>query len=481
MSVQDLFVILPTLVVVVWALALLLVDAWVPKEHKSVTAGLAAAGFALALGLALAQRGLSPLTGFQGMIVRDGFAVFLEIVFLMSGLVAIALAFDYLRRLQMEHGEYYPLLMISVAGMMLMAQANDLLIVFLALEMLSLPLYVLTGIARPRLDSEEAALKYFLLGTFSSAFLLYGVALIFGATANTSLAGIVDAMAGVSVTVPLFVAGAALLLVGFAFKVAAVPFHMWSPDVYQGAPSPVTGFMSVGVKAAGLAALLRVFLVAFPSLAAQLSPLVAGLAVLSMVVGNLLAMAQTNMKRLLAYAGVASAGYLLMAFVPYGQGQMASEAVSAMLFYLVAYALTSFGAWAVVVALEQSEGRGLQIEDYAGLGFRYPWLAVPLVVFLLSYTGVPLTVGFWGKFYLFRVAVQGGYIGLALVGVVTSLFSAYYSLRVILRLYAAGLPQVQAQRWMMLVAVLLAILVVGLSLLPGPLLQWLGQAGLYLP
>lgn len=481
MSVQDLFVILPTLVVVVWALALLLVDAWIPKERKSLTAWLSAAGLALALGLALAQRSLSPLMAFQDMVVRDGFAVFLEIVFLSSGLVAIALAFDYLRRLRIEHGEYYPLLMISVAGMMLMAQANDLLIVFLALEMLSLPLYILTGIARPRLDSEESALKYFLLGTFSSAFLLYGVALIFGATANTSLPGIVEAMAGVSATVPLFVAGATLLLVGFAFKVAAVPFHMWSPDVYQGAPSPVTGFMSVGVKAAGLAALLRVFLVAFPSLAAQLSPLVAALAVLSMVVGNLLAMAQTNMKRLLAYAGVASAGYLLMAFVPYGQGKMASESVSAMLFYLVAYALTSFGAWSVVVALEQSEGRGLEIEDYAGLGFRYPWLAVPLVIFLLSYTGVPLTLGFWGKFYLFRVAVEGGYIGLALVGVLTSLFSAYYSLRVILRLYAVGTPQVQGQRWLTLLAVLLAILVVGLSFLPGPLLQAMGQAVLALP
>mgnify|MGYP000848188111 CR=1 FL=1 len=417
MSVQDLFVLLPTLVVVAWALVLLLVDAWLPKNRKAVTAGLAAAGFAIALGFTLSQRGLPPVSAFQGMLVRDGFSVFLQVVFLLSGLVAIGLAFDHLRRLEIEHGEYYPLLMISVAGMMLMAQADDLLIVFLALEMLSLPLYILTGIARPRLDSEEAALKYFLLGTFSSAFLLYGVALIFGATANTSLPGIVQAA---SVT-PLFLAGATLLLVGFAFKVAAAPFHMWSPDVYQGAPSPVTGFMSVGVKAAGLAALLRVFLAAFPPLAEQLSPLVGALAILSMVVGNLVALAQTNMKRLLAYSGVASAGYLMMAFVPYGRQELAGDAVAAMLFYLVAYALTSFGAWAVVVGMEQREGRGLEIEDYAGLGFRHPWLAIPLVVFLLSYTGVPLTLGFWGKFYLFRVAVQGGYWGLALAGVLTSL------------------------------------------------------------
>ena len=472
----DLYVLLPVIIIIAWALMLLLVDLWVPKNRKGITAGLAAFGLAIALGFSLSQSG-STLQGFSGMVVLDPFARFLNVLILGSGLAAIALAYDYLKRMGLERGEYYTLLLISISGMMLMAQAHDLIIVFLALELLSIPLYVLAGFARPRLESEEAALKYFLLGAFASGFVLYGVALIFGATGSTNLESIMGSIG--SANPAMLLIGAGLLLVGFGFKVAAVPFHMWAPDVYQGAPTPISGFMSVGVKAAGLAALLRVFIVASPALAADLTPLLYALSILTMLVGNLLALAQTNLKRLLAYSSIANAGYLLMAFVPYGNKAMVAESNAAMLFFLAAYALGSLGAWAVVVSLERAEGRGLELDDYAGLGRKYPWLAIAMLIFMLSFTGAPLTLGFWGKFYLFKVAVDAGFWPLALVGLLTSVISAYYYLRVVVVMYMqAGQPEAQGDRWVTLLAVALAALLVLLSFFPGPLLNFAALAGL---
>jgi NADH-quinone oxidoreductase subunit N len=357
----------------------------------------------VSLGLTLAQGGTSELA-FGGLIMLDGFAVYLNVIFLVSGLVAIALGYDYLKRMGLERGEYYVMMLFSISGMMLITQAYNLLVVFLALEVLSIPLYVLAGFAHPRQESQEAALKYFLLGAFSSAFVLYGIALIFGATASVGLDGILAALQGGTANHVLFAAGAALMLVGFGFKVAAVPFHEWAPDVYQGSPSPVSGFMSVAVKAAGFAVMLRIFLTAFPGLAETLAPALWVIAALTMIVGNVLAVVQSNIKRLLAYSSIAHAGYMLMAFVPYGSAEVGGQSVAAMIFYLIAYGLTTFGAWAVVVSLEQTEGKGLELEDYAGLGQKYPWLGVAMMVFMLSLTGVPITLGFWGKFYLFKTA-----------------------------------------------------------------------------
>ena len=257
-------------------------------------------------------------TAFNGMLRADGFARFLNVLFLASGIAGIGLAHGYLKRLGIERGEYYSLLLFTSSGMMTMAYAVDLIMVFLALELLSIPLYVLTGFARPQLASEEASLKYFLLGTFASGFVLFGIAMIFGATAHTGLVAILTTIQAGTANSPLLLVGAALLLVGFGFKVAAVPFHMWTPDVYQGAPSPVTGFMSVGAKAAGFAALMRVFSLAFPEQSAELVPILWTVAALTMFTGNLLAIPQANIKRLLAYSSIAHAGYILMAFVPYG-------------------------------------------------------------------------------------------------------------------------------------------------------------------
>ena len=480
MTLADFNSILPIITILLWALLLLIADLWIPQKRKGLTALLAAIGLAAGIGLSLAQIGQSALT-FKGMIMLDSFAVFLNIIYLFSGILAIGLSYDYLKRMGIERGEYYVLMMFSIAGMMLLSQAYNLIVVFLAIEFLSIPLYILAGFARPRLESEEAALKYFLLGTFSSGFLLYGIALIFGATKATGLGGILASLNGGETNLVLFVAGAAMMMVGFGFKVAVAPFHEWAPDVYQGSPTPVSGFMAVSVKAAGFAVLLRIFLTAFPSLSAQLVPVVWGIAALTMIVGNLLAINQTNLKRLLAYSSIAHAGYLMMAFVSASNPQQTGQAVASMLYYLVAYGLTTFGAWAVVVSLEQAEGKGLELEDYAGVGQKYPWLGVAMLVFMLSLSGIPLTIGFWGKFFLFRTTVQAGFTELALVGLLTSLISVYYYLRVVVYMFMRpGEPRVRRDSWLSLVAVGAAVAVVLLSILPSRLLEMAAQAVLRL-
>jgi NADH-quinone oxidoreductase subunit N len=469
MTRSDLYVILPSVILVAWACVLLLVDLFIPKGRKGWTALLASIGLAGALGITLAQAGQST-TGFNGMVTLDGFSSFLNSLFLGSGLLGIAIAYGYLKRMGIERGEYYVLMLFSTSGMLLMAQASDLIVVFLALELLSIPLYVLAAFARPRTESEEAGIKYFLLGAFATGFVVYGITLIFGATGVTSLSGILSAIAAGAFTRYLLLTGAGLLLVGFGFKVAAVPFHMWTPDVYQGAPTSVTGFMAVGAKAAGFAALLRIFVTVLPSLSADLVPVLWGLAALTMLAGNIIAIAQTNIKRMLAYSSIAHAGYILMAFVTFGNPKTAGDAVASALFYLVTYAITSYGAWSVVITLEKPDGKGLNIEDFAGLGRRKPALAVAMTIFMLSLTGMPPTLGLIGKFYLFRTVIEGGFIGLAIIGVLTSLISAYYYLRVVVVMWMReGEPQVESEPWLELTTAATAIATVVLSFLPAAL------------
>ena len=483
MTQSDLITLLPLIFLTVWACVVLLVDLFIPKGRKGWTAFLAALGLAAVMGLTIAYAGQEK-TAFSGMVVLDGFSSFLDVLFLGAGLLGIALANGYLKRMGIERGEYYALLLFCVTGMMLMAQAADLIVIFLALELLSIPLYVLSAFARPRLDSEEAGLKYFLLGAFSTGFVVYGIALVFGATGATQLAKIVSAIAGGGtspLSLPLLGIGAALILVGFGFKVAAVPFHMWTPDVYQGAPTPVTGFMAVGAKAAGFAALLRIFVSALPAIHVDLVPVLWGLAALTMLIGNLLAVSQTNIKRMLAYSSIAHAGYILMALVAYGNPHVSGDAVASALFYLVTYAITSFGTWAVVIVLEQADGKGLDIADYAGLGRKRPLVAAAMTVFMLSLTGMPPTLGLIGKFYLFRTVIQGGYIGLAIIGVLTSLISAYYYLRVVVTMYMReGEPRTTSEPWLDLTWGLAALATVVLSFLPMALFSWASGAVLKL-
>ncbi len=476
MSLSDLLILLPQAFLLVWASLLLLVDLFISKERKVITAILGAAGLAITLGLTSGQWG-SRATGFNQMVVVDNFSVFLSGLFTLAGLVAIVIAYDNMRRTGIHKTEFYSLLLFSVAGMMLMSAAADLIIVFLALELLSIPLYILAGLAVPRAGSAEGAIKYFLLGAFASGFVLYGTALIFGATQGTSLAGIMASIQSGTAELPLLVIGAALLLVGFSFKVAAVPFHMWTPDVYQGAPSPVTGFMSIGAKAAGFAALIRVFSLAFPSLAGQFAPIFAVLAGLTMVVGNVAAVSQVSIKRMLAYSSIAHAGYILMALVPLADPSVAANSTASALTYLVVYGITTLGAWAVISAVENADGGDTSVRDLSGLARQHPWLAAAMTFFMLSFTGIPPLAGFWGKFYLFRTAIEGGYTTLAIIGLLSSLVSAWYYLRVIVMMYfreseagASRAPSIQ------IAAILLALAVLVLGLFPSGLFQLALQA-----
>jgi NADH-quinone oxidoreductase subunit N len=301
------------------------------------------------------------------------------------------------------------------------------------------------------------------------------------------LASIVASVEAGSADLGLLGVGAALILIGLGFKVGAVPFHMWTPDVYQGAPSAVTAFMAVGAKAGGFAALLRVFVLAFPVLTVDFTPVLWAIAALTMILGNFVAIAQTNIKRLLAYSSIAHAGYILMAVVPFGSERVAADAVASALFYLLAYALTNFAAWAVVIALERAGGldssadEGLTLADYAGLGRKYPVLAAVMAVAMLSFTGVPPTLGFVGKFYLFRTVLEGGFVGLALIGVLTSLVSAYYYLRIVVIMYMQeGEPVARRDPWVYLTAGVSAVCTVLLSIFSVPLFTWASQAVLRL-
>jgi NADH-quinone oxidoreductase subunit N len=479
MTQSDLTTILPLTLLTVWACVLLLVDLLIPKTRKGITALLSALGLAVTLGYTLSQIG-SEVSGFNGMVALDGFSTFVNALLLVSGLLGIALAYGYVKRMGIERGEYYTLLLFSVVGMMLMAQATDLIIVFLALELLSIPLYVLAAFARPKEESEEAGLKYFLLGAFSSGFLVYGIALIFGATQSTNIFAIVES-ASTSTGSLLLTVGAALLLIGFGFKVAAVPFHMWTPDVYQGAPTSVTAFMSSGAKIAGFAALLRVFATAFPSLAVDMTDIFWVLAASTMILGNVVAISQTDIKRMLAYSSIAHAGYILMAFVPYGNPDVRDVSIAAGLFYLVSYAFTNFGAWGVVIALEKKEGKGLAIADYAGLSKKHPALALAMTIFMLSLIGLPPTIGLVGKFYLFRAVIAGGFTWLAIIGVLTSLISAFYYLRIVVMMYMRdGEPTTERETWLDMTTAVTALVTVVVSFVPQFLFAWASEAVLKL-
>jgi len=476
----DLQVLLPQIVLVAWACALLLVVVFNKDLEPGTVPFLTLLGL-LATGVfVLFQIGLEA-EGFGGMLVVDGFSTFIDLLLILGGLLTVALSYGYLQRMNLARGEYYALLLFSISGMMLMASAGDLILVFLALELLSIPLYVLAAFARPEARSEEAGMKYFLLGAFASSFLLYGVALVYGATGSTSFTAIVAAVAG-GLAHPLYlVLGAGLILVGLGFKVAAVPFHMWTPDVYQGAPTSVTAFMALGAKTAGFAALLRTFLVILPSISEQITPVLLWVTIATLIAGNLLAIAQNNVKRMLAYSSISHAGFILMAVVAYGSDAARFDVVASSLFYLLAFAFASFGSWAVVMALEQREGRGLEFSDYAGLGRKHRGLAIAMAVFMLSFTGVPPTLGFAGKFFLFRSVLEGGFVGLAIVGMLASLISAYYYLRLVVVIFMQdGEPQVVRETWLNLTAMASAVATVLLFVFSEPLFGWAVQAGIKL-
>jgi NADH-quinone oxidoreductase subunit N len=369
-------------------------------------------------------------SGFFGMVTCDNFGVAFKFIFVLTSVLVLLIAHKYMSAKSIDRPEFYALLLISTMGMMVMANTTDLVVIFLGLEIMSVPLYVMAGFARRSLQSNEAGIKYFVMGAFASGFLLMGIAFVYGASGTTDLRRIVaDFSFIISHSQTYMLAGISLLLVGFGFKVAAVPFHSWVPDVYQGAPTPVTAFFSVGPKAAGFAALLRIFTFGFVDLSI-LSTIFWILAVLTMTVGNVLALRQTNVKRLLAYSSIAHAGYILVALTVGG-----SDAVSAAIFYLVAYTLFNLGAFAVIILLETRSGCKSELSELVGLAKANPYLSATLALFMFALSGFPPTVGFFGKFYIFQAAVRSGFIWLAVIGVLNSFLSVYYYFRVIRAAY----------------------------------------------
>jgi len=421
---------MPELILVVVAAGVLLLDTFAMHERSRTLAWLSLSGIALAFTYALDLWGGPAVYGFSNMVVSDNFAVFLKFVILIAAGLTILFSASYLEKEELEHGEYYGLLLFAAVGMMLLAAATNFVTIFLGLETLSIALYVLAGFARGNAKSDESALKYFLLGAFATGFLVYGMALIFGATGTLDL----SALSGIVIHVgimqnPMLYAGVGLLLVGLAFKIALVPFHVWTPDVYEGAPTTVTAFMSVGTKAAALVALSRVFLSGLSGIAPQWIGLLWALAVLSMFAGNVVAIAQTNLKRMLGYSSIAHAGYLVIGVVA-----ASNLGISSIAFYLLAYTFMNLGAFGVILYLER-RGENLTLNDYAGLSSRFPLAAALMALFMFGLAGIPPTAGFVAKFYIFSAAIQAGYVGLAIIGVLTSVIGAYFYLRVIVYMY----------------------------------------------
>jgi NADH-quinone oxidoreductase subunit N len=421
--------ILPAVVLSVFGIAVMVGEPFVTDRKKSKLGWLAFAG-TLAGMLALIPMADNRGQWYSNLWIVDDYNLFFNFVFLLIAAVTILTSLDFLRRENMNHAEFYALLLFATAGMLMMSGSNELVMIFLGLEILSIATYVLAGFRRTDLKSNESALKYFLLGSFSSAFFLYGVALIFGATGSTNLLAIAESVRSADIQISLVYLSAALMLIALCFKVAVAPFHIWTPDVYEGAPTPVTGFMSVGPKAAGFAVLFRVFLTAFPTIADRWVSALWLVAALTMVLGNVIALVQPNIKRMLAYSSIAHAGYVAVALT-----SASNRGGSAALFYLLAYSLMNLGAFAIVTILSRPEDKMVNLTDYAGLGAKRPGLAAVLSLFLLSLAGVPGTAGFAGKFFIFRAAVESHLVWLAIIGVVTTVVSFYYYLYVIVQMY----------------------------------------------
>ncbi|MGA7161691.1 MAG: NADH-quinone oxidoreductase subunit N [Bacteroidota bacterium] len=426
-SYSDLYGISPVLTVSLTALIALIVKSAMRKSETTLLI-VGIVGILISMIFSVITFSLST-TAFNDMVLVGGYASFFDLLFLTVGLLTFLLSESYLKKEHINFGEFYVLVLLAVAGMMLMGSSADLITLFLGIELMSVCFYILAGFMRTRNSSNEAALKYFLLGAFATGFLLYGIALVYGTTGTTNLLRIAARHPSAAVQ-PWYSVGFGLLLIGLSFKVAAVPFHMWAPDVYEGSPTTVSGMMSTGGKAAAFAAFVLVFSIPMAQHDEGLKFILAVIAAGSMIVGNLFGLAQTNLKRMLAYSSVAHAGYMLIGIA---SGQPLGQ--QGILFYLVSYAFTNLGAFGIISILEKESGENVTYEDYAGLGTRKPVLAGLLAAFMFSLTGIPPFAGFVGKYYLFTSAVESNLTWLAILGVVTSLLSAFYYLRVVVYMY----------------------------------------------
>jgi NADH-quinone oxidoreductase subunit N len=425
----DLAGIAPEIILTIAALFVLTLE-MARLSRPGIMLFVAAMGIVLAGGV-LAQAGGEERVLFGGMLRLNSFSIFLDFLYLAVGLATLILSQGYLEKKGNEtRGEYPALILFAIIGMMLMTQANDLVMVFLGLELLSLSLYVLVGFLRHDIYSNESGLKYLLLGAFATGFFLFGAALTYGATGTTNFDGIASAIDSGDILSHVFLSlGIGLLLIGFAFKVALAPFHMWSPDVYQGAPTTVTGFLCTAPKAAGFGALMKVFMTAFPEVHDEWQTLFWIMAALTMTVGNISALVQSNVKRMLAFSSISHAGYLAM-----GVLVLDSNSVGAILFYLAVYSAMNLGAFAIIAVAEREE-QGVTFEDYRGLASRHPWFSAAIALFLISLAGFPPTAGFVAKYGLFSVVIAKGYIWLVIIAVLNTLVSVYYYLRLVVNMY----------------------------------------------
>ena len=441
--------ILPELIVALAGVIVMVYDSYFPKQ-RTVSGAIALIGI-LASGIVLATMwgGNSPASGWNGMIAHDNLRLSFSFVFLFVSAMTVLISTVWVEREDVPAGEYHALLLFATFGMMMMSAGNDLVVIFLGLETLSIATYVMAGLRKGDLRSNESAMKYFILGSFASAFLLYGMALVYGATGATNLTAIAQKISDPNFPALLLV-GAAMMIIGFGFKIAMAPFHVWTPDVYEGAPTPITGFMAAGPKAAAFASFMRVFVLGFPLITGVQVSLylhqswisaVAVLAMLTIIIGNVAAIMQSSVKRMLAYSSIAHAGYALVGFVGAGMATTTEQrdtAIAAVAFYMLTYAVTNLGAFAIVTLLAQKNDRRTEFDDYNGIGFKSPVLAFSLSLFMLSLLGLPLTAGFIGKVLVFRPALESGNTLLTIlvvVAVVNTAISAYYYLRLIVVMF----------------------------------------------
>jgi NADH-quinone oxidoreductase subunit N len=434
----DILAILPELVVVAAACLVLGLDPLTPLSKKDGLAWLSLGALAICLGFTASQMNDGRIRAFSDLVVIDPYACFWKLLLYLTTGLTILLSLPYLKAERLHLGEYYGFVLLALSGMMVMVSAADLLTIYLGMELMSLSLYVMAGLKRSESQSLEASAKYFVLGAFSSGILLYGISLLYGATGSTRLSVIASAIGTKGVGDPVLLAPMILLAVGFGFKLALVPFHMWTPDVYEGSPTSVTAFMAVASKAASFGAFLRVFVEGLGGLRAHWGGLFLTVCLLTLVLGNLVAIVQTNVKRLLAYSSIAHAGYALIGLVALGRSsstQGSHAALAAVLLYLAIYAFMTLGAFAVVAMLRKGGLEGDEIDDYTGLAKRQPIAALLMLVFLVSLAGIPPTAGFIAKFYVFMAAVDVGLTWLAVVAVVFAAVSAYYYLRIVMVMY----------------------------------------------
>lgn len=422
--------IMPEIILTGWALFILLIGVFAESPSGKISGILALLGSLSTLYFTWGLWGTN-LDVFNGLYSIDDFGTFFKVLFLLVLTLVTIVSLRYAERSGIGSGEYYSLLMFGVLGMMVMVSSHHFITIFVGLEIMSISIYILCGLMRNDLRSVEASLKYFLLGAFATSFLLYGMALIYGATGIVDVLELKSYMAAGQPIVPaMFLVGTGLVIVGFGFKIAAVPFHMWTPDVYQGAPTSITAYMATGVKAAAFAALIRVFYTAFLSTIHEWSGIIWFISVATMSIGNIIALVQRDIKRLLAYSSIAHAGYILVAFVT-GDSMLSSS----MLYYLLAYTFMNIGAFTVVITLGRKGEENTDIDSYAGLAVRHPFIALCMSIFLLSLAGIPPLAGFVGKFYVFSAAVKAQYYWLAVIGVLNSVVAAYYYLRVMMYMY----------------------------------------------